>query len=78
MTDFTIPPSGITITAEPGVVSSYQFASKVAKHYFCRICGIFPYLTTRLTPGEYRVNIGCIDGLDQAKLKIDKYDGKSI
>ncbi len=78
MTSFTIPPKNLDIQAEEGLLASYEFDSKVAKHHFCRKCGIFTFVQTRLNPGEYRINIGCIEGINPFKLKVEIFDGESI
>ena len=47
----------------------YQFHSKVAKHYFCSICGIYTHHNPRANPAMTGFNIGCIDDIDTFKLK---------
>ncbi|MEM8857675.1 MAG: GFA family protein [Chloroflexota bacterium] len=78
MTNFTIPPADINIHDKNSLLSTYQFGSGIAKHYFCSRCGIFTFVATRLNPGELRVNVGCIDGIDSFTLPIILFDGNSI
>ena len=78
MSDFTIPPDNIDIKAEEGALGLYQFDTKIAKHYFCRTCGIYPFHETIRKPGHYRVNLGCIDEIDTNALNVDIFDGKSL
>ncbi len=59
-------------------LSLYQFDTKIAKHYFCNKCGIHPFVETLRDPGKFRVNLGCIDGIDVDKLEIDIFDGKNL
>jgi hypothetical protein len=42
----------------------YQWGTGTAKHYFCRICGIYTHHQRRSTPGEYGVNLGAIEGVN--------------
>ena len=57
----------------------YQFDTKIAKHYFCKTCGIYPFHETMRVPGHYRVNLGCIDDIDTNEITdIEVFDGKSI
>jgi hypothetical protein len=65
----------------------YQFGDKDVKHHFCRTCGISPFSTIASVPpdyqgaarpGDYRVNLGCVDGLDVLALRIDVIDGRSL
>ncbi len=47
----------------------YQFHSKVAKHYFCSVCGIYTHHNPRSNPAMTGFNLGCIDNIDIFKLK---------
>ena len=47
----------------------YQFHSKVAKHYFCSICGIYTHHIPRSNPAMTGFNVGCIDDIDIFKLE---------
>ncbi len=42
----------------------YQFGSRTARHYFCKICGTHTHHQRRMDPKEMGVNIGCLDGVD--------------
>ncbi len=52
-------------------LSLYQFHTKVAKHYFCSICGIYTHHNPRSNPAMTGFNLGCID-------EIDTFDFKDI
>jgi hypothetical protein len=56
----------------------YRFGDRVVNHYFCRTCGIYPFHDATVRPGEYRVNVGCIEGLDPLALRIELIDGRSF
>ena len=47
----------------------YQFHTKVAKHYFCTICGIYTHHNPRSNPAMTGFNVGCIDDIDIFKFK---------
>ncbi len=78
MTEFVISQSDLTITAIEGALSTYAFASNVAKHHFCNRCGIYPFHQTLRKPGYYRANLGCLEGVDVTKLPISVFDGASL
>ena len=42
----------------------YQFHSKIAKHFFCSVCGIYTHNHPRINPAMTALNIGCIDEVD--------------
>jgi hypothetical protein len=75
--------------AVEGVESSviYQFGDRDVNHHFCRTCGISPFSTIASVPadyqgaarpGDYRVNLGCVDDLDVLALEIEVLDGRSL
>jgi hypothetical protein len=59
-------------------LSRYRFGDGVVNHYFCRTCGIYPFHDATVRPGEYRVNLGCIEGLDPLSLEIGVIDGRAL
>ena len=69
--------ANISIEAPPEFIGLYQFDSKVAKHYFCKRCGIYTHHETARYPGKYRVNLGCIDEVDTFTLEYDVFDGRN-
>ena len=78
MTPFVIAPDKFVINAEEGALGLYQFGTKTAKHYFCTRCGIYPFHETSRIPDHFRVNLGCIDGVDPFSLDADVFDGKHL
>ena len=51
------------------ILKLYQYYTKVAKHYFCSICGIHTHNRPRINPKIYGINIACIDEIDTFALK---------
>jgi len=78
MTPFTIAPENLKFEAQNDSLSTYQFGTDVARHHFCNKCGIYTFHETMRIPGHYRVNIGCIDGLQSLELPVETFDGASI
>jgi hypothetical protein len=56
-------------------LSVYTFNSGVAKHRFCRICGVHPFYTPRSHPDQIDVNIRCLDGDAWRRFEITPFDG---
>jgi hypothetical protein len=67
----------LTILAGEDALTLYQFNTHVAKHYFCRHCGIYTFHQTRSDPSLWRVNLGCLDGVDPFAVAADVRDGAS-
>ena len=56
----------------------YQFHTMQAKHYFCKVCGIYTFHRTRRFPDKYGVNIGCLEGVDPYSFEPELIDGASF
>ena len=78
MTTYTVESGNISIEASEKILSKYEFGSCVAQHYFCSGCGIYPFHQSMLKPGQYRLNTGCIDGIDSSNLPFTVFDGVSL
>lgn len=78
MSEFTLSPDELDIKVEGDNLGLYQFDSKIAEHFFCKNCGIYPFHVTMRKPGHYRVNLGCVDDVDTFNLEVSIFDGKSI
>jgi hypothetical protein len=55
---------------------TYMFGTGVAKHYFCRTCGIKPFYVPRSNPDGIDVNVRCIDP-PPASLEVQPFDGRN-
>jgi hypothetical protein len=72
------PADALKVVAGQEELSLYQFNSKVARHYFCKHCGIYPFHQTRKDAGLWRVNLGCLDGVDPYSIEASVADGASL
>jgi hypothetical protein len=70
-------PGEITVEAEPGALTLYLWGDRMVNHYFCARCGVYPFHDVVATPGRYRVNLRCVEGLDLGALAITEIDGRS-
>ena len=59
-------------------LSCYRWGDGLVNHYFCRVCGVYPFHDVTTRPGEYRVNLGCVDDLDVLSLDVEVIDGRSF
>jgi len=57
----------------------YQFDTKEASHYFCKVCGIQTFSNPRAAPDMYSINVRCLDDFDLENEKYEtvKFDGKN-
>jgi len=69
----------LKITKGQDKLSLYQWNSKIAKHYFCSVCGIYTHHQRRKAPDEYGYNVACIEGLNIDDLgEVPLTDGKEL
>lgn len=73
-----VPVESFTLLSGEEFLSLYQFNSMVAKHYFCKVCGIYTFHRPRTAPELYGVNVGCLDGVDPLTLEVGLNDGRSF
>jgi len=50
---------------------------KIAKHRFCKSCGVHPFYTPRSHPDRIDVNVRCLEGVLPAAFSITAFDGKN-
>ena len=58
-------------------LTTYTFNTGVAKHTFCRHCGIHPFYVPRSDPDKIDVNIRCIDAIELDKFALTPFDGRN-
>jgi len=56
-------------------ITTYTFNTGVAKHLFCRVCGIKPFYIPRSNPDGYDVNVRCLDTRPRS-ISIVQFDGQ--
>jgi len=55
----------------------YRFNTGIAKHSFCRVCGIKPFYVPRSNPDGYSVNFRCLDASEFSEVNIEPFDGQN-
>jgi hypothetical protein len=55
----------------------YAFGTGVAKHRFCRHCGVKSFYVPRSHPDGYSVNARCLDPAAIASMTTRSYDGRN-
>jgi hypothetical protein len=72
-----VPREQFTLLHGADSLTTYQFGSNVAKHTFCRHCGIHAFYVPRSDPGKVSVNARCLDDVDAAALRPSRhFDGR--
>ncbi|PZO36313.1 MAG: aldehyde-activating protein [Pseudanabaena frigida] len=71
-----VPPEDFELLQGEENLSTYTFNTGIAKHYFCKTCGIHPFYRPRSHPNDYDVNVRCLDDDAMEKFTIVPFDGK--
>ncbi len=71
-----VPAVNFTLVTGEEALVSYTFNTGVARHTFCRHCGIKPFYTPRSNPDGIDVNVNCLDTRPQA-IRITEFDGRN-
>jgi hypothetical protein len=59
-------------------LATYQFNTGVARHTFCRHCGIHAFYNPRTDPENFSVNARCLDDYDPARMPSRRlFDGRN-
>jgi len=70
--------SSMRILSSIDSLTTYQFHTHTAKHYFCKVCGIYPLHSKRVTPDQYGVNIFCLEGFDPSVVAVRATGGRGM
>ena len=71
-----VPESRFTLVQGQNELNTYTFNTSIAKHHFCRHCGIHAFYRPRSHPNGYDINLRCLDDDAIEKFKITTFDGK--
>jgi hypothetical protein len=72
-----VAPDQFVLLSGKDDLTTYEFNTKVAKHMFCKHCGIHPFYVPRSDPDKVDVNARCLDNVDLAKISPKPFDGKN-
>lgn len=71
-----VAPEQFALLAGADALTTYEFNTRVAKHRFCRHCGIHSFYVPRSDPDKIDVNVRCLDGVDTGALRVIRFDGR--
>lgn len=73
-----VPESAFELLSGAEFLQEYRFHTHTARHFFCRICGIYPFHRKRVTPDFLGVNVFCLDDFDPAGIPVRATVGKGM
>jgi hypothetical protein len=71
----TVHEDAVTLLSGADVLSEYNWNTGIARHFFCAVCGIYPFHKKRAMPDHYGVNVHCLKGFDAAGLSVRQASG---
>ena len=77
MLHLIVAPERFELLAGGDALTTYTFNTGVAKHRFCRHCGVHSFYTPRSHPDKVDVNIRCLDGDAWRRFAISPFDGRN-
>lgn len=70
--------SKFKLLAGAAALSEYQFHTRTATHYFCKVCGIYPFHRKRVTPDFLGINVFCLEGFDATAIPVRATAGRDM
>jgi len=70
-----LPLDKFTLLKGGDQLETYTFNTGVAKHTFCKICGIKPFYTPRSNPDGIDINLRCLETKPK-KITVSMFDGQ--
>lgn len=71
-----VPRSRFRLLRGAESLATYAFNTGVAKHTFCRTCGIKSFYVPRSNPDGIDVNVNCLDPVPDS-LAVEPFDGRN-
>jgi hypothetical protein len=69
-----VPASRFRLLRGADDLTEYTFNTGVAKHTFCRVCGVKPFYVPRSNPDGFDINVNCLDRSTIAGIDISPFD----
>jgi hypothetical protein len=73
-----VPEAALTVLEGEDALSLYQWNTHRARHYFCRVCGIYVFHRKRAAPDHFGVNVFCLDGFDPSSIPVRATEGANM
>lgn len=72
-----IPATAFKLLCDWDELSLYTFNTGVARHYFCKTCGVKPFYVPRSNPDGISVNFRCVDQSTFGDVSYVPFDGQN-
>jgi hypothetical protein len=72
-----VPRERFRLLRGDAALTEYTFGTKVARHLFCRTCGVKSFYVPRSNPDGYSVNARCLDPATVEEMVVEPFDGRN-
>ena len=72
-----VPASKFRLITGQDQLTEYKFNTGVARHFFCKICGVKSFYVPRSNPDGFSLNLRCMDRAQFSKIEIRPFDGRN-
>jgi hypothetical protein len=72
-----VPANRFRLLRGQDMLETYCFNTGVARHHFCRRCGIKSFYVPRSNPDGYSVNVRCLDHSTIKSVEVRPFDGQN-
>jgi hypothetical protein len=69
-----VPRSRFKLVRGEDMLTEYRFNTGVARHFFCRRCGVKSFYVPRSNPDGYSVNVRCLDRSTIEAVNVEPFD----
>ena len=73
-----VPEADLTVLSGKDKLTLYQWNMKIAKHYFCSVCGTYVFHNKRAAPDHFGVNVRCLQGVDISAIPVRATEGENM
>lgn len=70
--------SSFRLLAGAESLTEYRFHTCTARHFFCKVCGIYPFHRKRVTPDHLGINVFCLHDFDPAGIPVRRTPGAAM
>lgn len=72
-----VPAARFRLLSGQDDITEYTFNTGVAKHRFCRVCGVKSFYIPRSNPDGVDVNARCLDEGSATSIEVEPFDGRN-
>lgn len=72
-----VPRARFHLLAGEADLTEYRFGSGIARHSFCKVCGVKAFYIPRSNPDGVDVNVRCLEPETISALSVTPFDGRN-